>query len=156
MAVLLCWGSTIIVSVSSDGAMVLKTRASDKSHCVFNSKIWCVCKLSVCSFFFFSQRVPVFHSTLNELVSLPVDIPALMIHTWINHAVRQTAAYYVIMQIREMPLGRAIPTPACFLNAASRIIRSSAPACATDMHHWVATIRSLTRVSFLTKLIMKM
>ena len=149
-----CWGSATIVSVSLDRTVVLKKkRASENSRCVSSSKI-CVCKSCLCKFFL--QPAPLFHFTLTELLSLPLDIPALMIHTWINHTVRQTAAYYVIMQIRETALGHAIPAPACFLNAASGIIRSSALACATDMHHWVTTIRSLTRVSFLTKLIMKM
>lgn len=32
-------GSTIIVSVGLNRALLLKTRASDKSHCVFRSKM---------------------------------------------------------------------------------------------------------------------
>lgn len=96
-----------------------------------------------------------FRFTLTKLLSLPLDIPALMMHTWINHTVRQTAAHSMIMQIRETPLCHAISTTACFLAAASMIIRRSAMACATDMHHWAATMGSFARDSFFTKLILK-
>lgn len=89
-----------------------------------------------------------FHFTLTELLSLPLDILALMIHTWINHTARQTAAYSMIMQIRETPLGHAISTTACFLAVASMIIRRSAMVCAKDMHHWAATMRSSARDLF--------
>lgn len=95
-----------------------------------------------------------FHSTLTELLSLPLDIPALMIHTWINHTARQTAAYSMIMQNRETPLGHAISTTACFLTAASMIIRRSAMGCATDVHHWAATIWGSARDLFLQTLML--
>lgn len=61
----------------------------------------------------------------------------------------------MIMQIRETPLGHAISMTACFLAAASMIIRRSAMVCATDMDHRATTIRSFTRDLFLTKLIVK-
>ena len=137
-------GSTIIVSVGLNRALLRKTRASDKSCCVFSSDLVDVWAFShVCPVY--TGLLLVFYFTLTELLSLPLDIPALMIHTWINHTARQTAAHSMIMQNREAPLGHAISTTACFLTAASMIIRRTAVICATDMHRWAATIWSPAR-----------